>query len=89
MHGKLVQQAVAEVDLVILLHVDRRTELRVDSPGYAPWALQVRGAGGRSTHIPVQRRKSDAEVNNYHWGLQRRPVRRVLWPDEYPRYIIV
>jgi len=33
MHGKLGQQAVTEVDLVILLHVDRRTELRVEAVG--------------------------------------------------------
>ena len=43
--GKLVQQAVTEVDLVILLHVDRRTELRVEAPGYEPWALLIRGGG--------------------------------------------
>ena len=44
--GKPVQQAVTEVDLVILLHVDRRTELRVEAPGYEPWDLRVRGGGG-------------------------------------------
>ncbi len=44
--GRLVQQGVAQVDLVILLHVDRRTELRVEAPGYEPWALQFRGGGG-------------------------------------------
>ncbi len=31
--GKLGQQAVTEVDLVILAHVDRRTELRVEAVG--------------------------------------------------------
>ena len=43
--GKLVRQGVAEVDLVILLHLDRRTELRVEAPGLAPWALLIRGGG--------------------------------------------
>jgi len=38
--------ADTEVDLVILLHADRRTELRVEAPGYEPWALLVRGGGG-------------------------------------------
>ena len=41
-----VGRGVAEVNLVILLHADRRTELRVEAPGYEPWALPVRGGGG-------------------------------------------
>ena len=49
--GKLVQQGVAEVDLVILLHADRRTELRVEAPGYEPWALLVRGGGGNQRMV--------------------------------------
>ena len=49
--GKLVRQGVAEVDIVILLHADRRTELRVEAPGYEPWALLVRGGGGNQRMV--------------------------------------
>ena len=44
-HSQLGVAVASEVDLVILLHVDRRTELRVEAPGYKPWAILIRGGG--------------------------------------------
>ena len=35
-HSQLGVTVDTEVDLVILLHVDGRTELRVEAPGYEP-----------------------------------------------------